>query len=479
MNKDEWTSPSSPRGQGERGDAMVSGWQASCGSTSAHDCPDGGRARALLRIHPQRAAGQTLSRHGATSLCFLGTLSPWEAPAGGCCSSPAPAPPTMPCVFSLGLGLGAFPGRRWAGVGPGAAFLSWSGLFLSLWHQTDSSGRTSLCSGLLMVQASPFQRSSARRGLSCLPAPHTSHCGPLSARSPHSRAQNSGGGWGAAISLAVKAPILTGSCGVTSGSGPSSVFPSCYRASLVAQTVKNPPAMQETQVQDQGSIPGLGRSPGGGHDNPLQCSCLENPHGQRSLVVAKSRIQLSDWAAHILLFWIILWGEPREKAPITFLLVGGGSPLTYPVVYRTVSRGGRRPETSSGIRWSREGPGVGALHSQWLWARQDEITHMSLVSARGCSWGTISISSNPQNNLAGLGGGFPLYRWGNQGSEVSHYLPQPQGSERPVSEQICGPQSPRLLCSTRLSPSSKLGVSYKDLLLKRGPQAFVRLQSFK
>ena len=33
-----------------------------------------------------------------------------------------------------------------------------------------------------------------------------------------------------------------------------------------------------------GSIPGLGRSPGGWHGNPLQYSCLENPHGQRSLV---------------------------------------------------------------------------------------------------------------------------------------------------------------------------------------------------
>ena len=31
------------------------------------------------------------------------------------------------------------------------------------------------------------------------------------------------------------------------------------------------------------SIPGLGRSTGGGHGNPLQYSCLENPHGQRSL----------------------------------------------------------------------------------------------------------------------------------------------------------------------------------------------------
>ena len=46
-----------------------------------------------------------------------------------------------------------------------------------------------------------------------------------------------------------------------------------------------------------GSIPGLGRSPGGGHGNPLQYSCLENPmdtgawqatvHG-----VAKSQIGL-------------------------------------------------------------------------------------------------------------------------------------------------------------------------------------------
>ena len=36
-------------------------------------------------------------------------------------------------------------------------------------------------------------------------------------------------------------------------------------------------------VGDLGSNPGLGRSPGRGHGNPLQYSCLENPHGQRSL----------------------------------------------------------------------------------------------------------------------------------------------------------------------------------------------------
>ena len=36
-------------------------------------------------------------------------------------------------------------------------------------------------------------------------------------------------------------------------------------------------------VRDPGLIPGLGRTPGEGHGNPLQYSCVENPHGQRSL----------------------------------------------------------------------------------------------------------------------------------------------------------------------------------------------------
>ena len=40
--------------------------------------------------------------------------------------------------------------------------------------------------------------------------------------------------------------------------------------------VKNPPA-NAGDVTEAGSIPGLGRSPGGRHGNPLQYSCLENP----------------------------------------------------------------------------------------------------------------------------------------------------------------------------------------------------------
>ena len=84
---------------------------------------------------------------------------------------------------------------------------------------------------------------------------------------------------------------------------------------MVAQLGKNPHAMQKTPVQfldredplqkgkatyssvlgcsdgkesacnvgDLGLIPELGKSPGGGHGNPFQYSCLENPHGERSL----------------------------------------------------------------------------------------------------------------------------------------------------------------------------------------------------
>ena len=39
-----------------------------------------------------------------------------------------------------------------------------------------------------------------------------------------------------------------------------------------------------SNLGDLGLIPESGRSAGGGHGNPLQYSCLENPHGQRSLV---------------------------------------------------------------------------------------------------------------------------------------------------------------------------------------------------
>ena len=47
-------------------------------------------------------------------------------------------------------------------------------------------------------------------------------------------------------------------------------------ASQVALVVRNLP-VNAGDTGDAGSIPGSGRSPGGGHDNPLQYFCLENP----------------------------------------------------------------------------------------------------------------------------------------------------------------------------------------------------------
>ena len=113
-------------------------------------------------------------------------------------------------------------------------------------------------------------------------------------------------------------PGLIPGSGKAAGEGKS--YPLQYSwASLVAQLVKNPPASRRPQFDfwirkihwrrerlptpvflgfpcgsagkesactagDLGSIPVLGRCPGGRHSNPLQYSYLENLHGQRSLV---------------------------------------------------------------------------------------------------------------------------------------------------------------------------------------------------
>ena len=68
----------------------------------------------------------------------------------------------------------------------------------------------------------------------------------------------------------------------------------------MALLVKNLPA-NAGDVRGASLIPGSGRSPGGGHDNPLQYSCLENPMDRgpwRATVhrVAKSQTRLNDLA---------------------------------------------------------------------------------------------------------------------------------------------------------------------------------------
>ena len=75
------------------------------------------------------------------------------------------------------------------------------------------------------------------------------------------------------------------------------------RASQEALVVKNPPA-DVGDVSDEGSIPGSGRPPGGGHGNPLQCSGLENPVDRRAWWatvrgVAESRTRLNQLCTHM------------------------------------------------------------------------------------------------------------------------------------------------------------------------------------
>ena len=55
-----------------------------------------------------------------------------------------------------------------------------------------------------------------------------------------------------------------------------------YGTHAELQLVKNPPP-NAGGAREVDSIPGSGRSPGGGNGNPLQSSCSENPLGQRSL----------------------------------------------------------------------------------------------------------------------------------------------------------------------------------------------------
>ena len=55
-----------------------------------------------------------------------------------------------------------------------------------------------------------------------------------------------------------------------------------FLAILIIPVVKNPSA-NARYIRDMDSIPGSGRFPGGGHGNPLQYSCLENPMDRGAL----------------------------------------------------------------------------------------------------------------------------------------------------------------------------------------------------
>ena len=87
----------------------------------------------------------------------------------------------------------------------------------------------------------------------------------------------------------------------------------------MALVVEKPPA-NAGDIRDVGSIPGLGRSPGGGHGNPLQYSCLENPmdrgpwwatvHG-----VTKSRTATEHFLLFVCVLRVVSNCDPMDCSP--------------------------------------------------------------------------------------------------------------------------------------------------------------------
>ena len=125
--------------------------------------------------------------------------------------------------------------------------------------------------------------------------------------------------------------------------------------------VKNPPA----NAADAGSIPGSGRSLGGGNGNPLQYSCLDNPMGRGAWWatvhgIAKGQTQLSEHTHTPPAVYCGLWKSqsyppPKKKEGGEHLNKGGRivllSILLRPGLWRTVSSYWSRICREKELRW--------------------------------------------------------------------------------------------------------------------------------
>ena len=87
----------------------------------------------------------------------------------------------------------------------------------------------------------------------------------------------------------------------------------------MALAVKNTPAKAGGLIRDVGPIPGLGRSPGGGHGNPLQYSCLENPMDWGAWHFKNWNFLLLSKSWKIWCFWACLpsWQHPEVEPDCT------------------------------------------------------------------------------------------------------------------------------------------------------------------
>ena len=96
-------------------------------------------------------------------------------------------------------------------------------------------------------------------------------------------------------------------------------------------------------VGDLSLIPGLGRSPGRGHGNPLQCSCLENHHGQKNLVGYSpwglKELDTTEWLSTAQHKPVLVSEKQSRKEKHG---EGNGNPLQYSCLENSMDRGAWR-----------------------------------------------------------------------------------------------------------------------------------------
>ena len=104
----------------------------------------------------------------------------------------------------------------------------------------------------------------------------------------------------------------------------------------MALVVKNLPA-NAGDIRDAGLIPGLGRSPGGGHGNPPQYSCLENPMDRGAWWAAAHQFPKSPtWLKQLSMHTIISDGEHISKCLLAICVSFGESLFWSSVHFLTV-----------------------------------------------------------------------------------------------------------------------------------------------
>ena len=145
----------------------------------------------------------------------------------------------------------------------------------------------------------------------------------------------------------------------------------CQRqASQVALVVKNLPA-HARDIKDASSVPGLVRSPGGGHGNPLQYSCLENPMDKGAWQASQSWTWLKrlsrhahmyilprkchrrkHWEEALTLDWVP-WEDFSEEASSQLCYETWAGTWWECEVSRERDQPGQRLEAGGNLAWSR------------------------------------------------------------------------------------------------------------------------------